>query len=180
MNESSQSLHFWKASADRIRAWSSSLPILTRFVATNSRWSCALTYDEEDAEALALSADGLVLLWMYDDDYVLELQIFRDKHTIGSLSFRWRRFGALGGADLPVPVLTALRDFGVLSASTQNELTEIGRAVTAGEIRGDTVRDRVATLLNLAAYERLSSAACFQRPLEEFRKDFPAADDLFE
>jgi hypothetical protein len=180
MSESSQSLHFWTATADQIRTWSSSLPLLTRFVASNARWACALTYDAEDVEALALSSTGLVLAWMYDEDCVLELRLYRDKLAVGSLLFRWQGFGDRGAADLQAAVTAALRDAGVLNTSEQEELEDIARAVTAGEFRGRAVRDRVAMLLGLAAYKWLSSAVCFEQPLQEFRQNFPEADDLFE
>ena len=120
MSEFSQSVHFWRANADQIRVWSAASSILIRFVASNSRWSTALTYEEEDAEALARAAGDMALLWTYNDDLSLDLKFYRRNHELGSISFLWRGRSESSHASVPGAVVATLLEIGALSAAAHN------------------------------------------------------------
>lgn len=180
MSESSQSLHFWHANVGQIRERAKSRGILTRFVKSNARWSSVLPYEQEEADLLACAGDGLAVLWSYDDDRSLQLVFYLDKRPRGGFGFTWRGHNNRGTAGLPTPIINLLVECGVLAADAREELDAIARAVIATEIHGRAVRDRVAAVLGLPAYEWLSSAVCLEQPIEKFREKFPEAEDLLE
>jgi hypothetical protein len=180
VSEIGSSLHFWRAGRDDAREFVVRLRAAGRIVASNDRWTCFVPFDREDEARLAVEWSGTVLRWSYSGDYGLGVDFCRDGSRCGQMSFIWGTAltGQPPGGTFERELRSVLLDSDVLSAKNADDLERVLADVAAGSSAGKRVRDHVAEILGLAAFEWLSPEICLEVSLEDARKDYPDAEDV--
>lgn len=174
------SLHFWRASHDDVRQFVIGQGATGRIFASNPRWTCLVPFDRDDESRLLSHWEGIVLKWSYSEDYGLGLDFHRRGRMLGQASFIWGAVltGQPPGGSFPGGLRSELLESGVLSTDSAADIENVIAQVAAGSISGCEVRDRVAAILELAAFEWLSPETCLQMGLEDTREDYPEAEDI--
>jgi hypothetical protein len=150
-----------------------------RTAKANERWISFVVLDRSLWKSVEDASRGLLLIWEYWSDYGLGLRFSLEGKAIGQLSFVWET--ALSehppGADLPENLLQTLSDLDVLAPAGLQELKQIATDVRNG-LRGYKVRERVARVLDIPAYDQLSPELAIETDIDDFRESFPDAEDV--
>lgn len=179
MSELSKSIHFWHTPRDAVRQPAASARAAGRIVASNTNWTCVVPFESAAFQQFAAAAPILALVWSYYDDAALNLEFVEAGSNVGVASLIWEpRLAPSSRAGVDPALVSLLIERGVLSRASAIDFLALAQDVSNGEIAGEEVRDRVATLLGLAAYEWLSPEACVSISLEHFKSAYPEAEDL--
>jgi hypothetical protein len=118
--------------------------------------------------------------WSYADDYGLGLDFCDNGRMLGQASFVWGTAltGRAPGGNFPDELRSELLAGNVLTGRAIEEIQQVLADVTAGSVSGSTVRDRIAAILDLAAFAWLSPEICVREGLEELREEYPDAEDI--
>lgn len=175
---SSMSLHFWHAEPDEVRRALAAQHAAGRIVAANGQWVCFVPFDPSDEQKIIPRSRGLVLKWTYYEDYAINLEFFDDGERLGQASFIWgvELAGHAPTASVPPQLGSKLRGIGLAASVDQRE--RLAPRVATGVMDPEEVRDCAARALGLAAHECLSPQTCLDMPLDEFRSDYPEAEDV--
>ena len=180
MSEIGTSFHVRRASHAVVRQFVIVRQVAGRIVASNDYWTCFVPFDREDEAKLVGQWRGTVLRWSYSDDYGLGVDFYRDGSRSGQMSFIWGTAltGQPPGGTFARELRSALVDSDVLSLNNADDLERLLVEVAAGSSAGKRVRDVVAEILGLAAFEWLSPEMCLEVGLDDARKDYPDAEDV--
>jgi hypothetical protein len=180
VSDNEASLHFWRASRDDVRQFVISCGATGRIFADNANWTCLVPFDRDDEATLLTSWQGIVLNWSYSQDYGLGLNFHQGGRILGGASFIWGTGlrAHLPGGSFSRDLCSHLVASKVLSTEDTEQLEKVLADITAGSISGSVVRDRVAKILGLAAFELLSPETCLLESLESTREDYPDAEDI--
>jgi len=180
MSEVGTSLHLWRAPAADVRGFVSALGVACRIVASNSHWTCVVPFDREDEPKLLSAWTGRAIYWSYSEDYGLGLDFYESGQFVAQASFVWGTAltGEPPGGNFPAELRRKLFGDEALPESGAAELERVLADLEAGLISGSVVRDRVAHIFELAAFEWLSPELCLQMGLEDVRQEYPDAEDI--
>ena len=180
MSEVGTSLHFWHAPSVDVRRFVTACEVACRIVASNPLWTCVVPFDR-DAEPKLLGAwSGRVMAWSYSEDYGLGLDFYEGGRFVAQASFIWGTAltAEPPGGSFPDEIRSRLFGDDALPESGASELERVLADLEAGLISGSTVRDRVAKIFELAAFEWLSPETCLQLGLADMRWEYPDAEDI--
>jgi hypothetical protein len=180
MSEVGQSLHFWRSGHGELRDFLVTRGVTGRIVASNAQWTCFVPFDREDESRILGEWSGTAVRWSYAEDYGLGLDFYRDGRLLGQVSLIWgdALTGQPPGGNFSSELQSGLVRSGVLSTSGAAEVQLLLSAVTARTVSGSTVRDRMAKVLNVAAFEWLSPELCVQEDIELARQRYLDAEDI--
>lgn len=180
MSEVGTSLHFWRARHADIRSFATALGVACRIVASNGYWTSVVPLDREDEPKLLSGWSGRVMKWSYSDDYGLGLDFYQSGKFVGQASFIWTTgvTGEAPGGNFPEELRFWLFGLDALPESSAGEIALTLADLEAGLIPGSSVRNSVARILQLPAFQWLSPEYCLQQSLEDAREQYPDAEDI--
>lgn len=178
MSEVSTSVHLALMSHAETRALVTRADIGGRIVATNAKWTTFVPFDEEREVEVATAAPGIALTWAYGADFGLELMLFRAGEPLGGVSLAWHGGGSVGPPGSAPAFTETLVRVEMLSREAGEHFRDLARKVSAGEVRGDFVRDAAAKILSLPAYRWLSPIGYVDTSIEALRELYPEAEDI--
>lgn len=178
MSELSESLHFWRVSAPKVRQMVEAVGAPGWIIAESERWTSFVSLEEHEHEQLAETVSAITLHWAYAEDFCLVLTVREGDTLLGECELAWSK---VPGETAPVPMrseqLDRLVEMGIF-VDDPAQLETLASAVIAGEARPEQLRDLAAQLLGLPAYEWLSPSYCADLGLAKLRERYPTADEI--
>ena len=139
-------------------------------LATSGGW-VTLLVAPGDAQELAARSAGLLLHQSFSEDYGLWLQVMDGGAEVGTLTFTWHPGIE---ADIPNPVVGALRSHGVLPAGGEEKLAALARAHLDGALEAEDLRERLCKLVGIPVLQWLRGDH-LEEKLPEIKERYPRA-----